>query len=120
MAALTDKILVLAREGDEEVTGKVTVTNFKNSETKNDWSVDLSEGETVDCVAAGDGWVAAGSNKNYLRLFTAWGVQREILSVAGSIVSMVGSADKLFLVILNKSGGLKSNFESKIDLSSGS
>jgi len=101
MAALTDKILVLAREGDEEVTGKVTVTNFKNSETKNDWSVDLSEGETVDCVAAGDGWVAAGSNKNYLRLFTAWGVQREILSVAGSIVSMVGSADKLFLVIHN-------------------
>jgi len=101
MAALTDKILVLAREGDEEMTGKVTVTNFKNSETKNDWSVDLNEGETVDGVAAGEGWVATGSSRNYVRLFTAWGVQREILSVAGSIVSMVGSADKLFVVVHN-------------------
>jgi len=97
MAALTDKVLVLAREGDDELPGKVTVHNFKSSESNNEWSMDLADGELVLGVAAGEGWVAAATSNNYLRMFTAWGIQREIISLCGPLVSMVGSGSKLFL-----------------------
>lgn len=99
MAALTDKILVLAREGDEENCGKVNVKNFKCSDTNNDWSIDLADGEYVEGVAAGEGWAAVTTSKNYLRLFSAWGLQRGIISLPGSLVSMVGTGSKLFVVV---------------------
>ena len=97
MAALTDKILILGREGDEEAPGKINVINFKASGDKS-WTVEMPEEEYVDGVAAGEGWVAVATSKNNLRIFSAWGVQREIISVAGSFVSLVGTADKLFVV----------------------
>ena len=99
MAALTDRLLVLGREGDEENPGKVFVNNFKSSDANKDWTVDLPEGEYVHGVAAGEGWVAAVTSKNYLRMFTAYGTQREIVSLSGPLVSMVGSGDKLFVVV---------------------
>ncbi len=47
---------------------------------------------------AGDGWVAVATSV-YLRLLTAGGMQREVLSLAGSPVTMVGAADRLFVVL---------------------
>ena len=98
MAALTDKVIVLGREGDEENTGKISVTNFKSHDQNKDWVLDLPEGELTDGVAAGEGWVAVSTSKHYVRLFTAWGIQREIISVSGPLVSLVGSGDQLFVV----------------------
>ena len=48
--------------------------------------------------SAGDGWVAVATS-SYLRLFSAGGLQREVLSLAGPPVTLVGAADKLFAVI---------------------
>ena len=45
MAALTDKLLVLSREGDEDNVGRIFVEQFKSSDTKKDWTVDLPEGK---------------------------------------------------------------------------
>jgi chromosome transmission fidelity protein 4 len=50
------------------------------------------------CVLAGDGWVAVATDA-YLRLFTAGGLQREVLSLAGAPVTLVGAADMLFVVV---------------------
>ena len=50
------------------------------------------------CVAAGEGWVAVATSTNYLRIFTSWGIQREIISLPGSSISMVGLRNRLFLV----------------------
>jgi chromosome transmission fidelity protein 4 len=43
--------------------------------------------------------VAVATSAGYLRLFTAGGIQREILSLAGPVVTLAGAADKLFVVI---------------------
>ena len=95
MAALTDKLLVLARQGDDEAAGKVAVNNFKT--TDSEWSIELAEDERVLGVAAGDGWVAAATSKNFLRLFTSHGIQREVISLVGPLVSMAGGGSKLFM-----------------------
>jgi chromosome transmission fidelity protein 4 len=47
---------------------------------------------------AGEGWIAVATS-SYLRLLTAGGIQQEILSLAGPTVTLVGAADKLFVVI---------------------
>jgi hypothetical protein len=47
LAALTSRLLVLAREGDEEVTAKVCVNYFASSDLNKEWSLELSRGETI-------------------------------------------------------------------------
>ena len=110
MAALTDKILILGREGDEEQPGKIKVVNFQSSDKENFWTLELLEEEYVDGVAAGEGWVAVSTSKNNLRLFSGWGAQREIISLPGSTVSLVGTAGKLFIVFHESSPLPKQHF----------
>ena len=50
------------------------------------------------CVAVGDNWVAAATNKRHLRLFTSSGMQREVLSLPGAVVAMSGGIEKLAIV----------------------
>jgi len=99
MAALTEKLVVLAREGDEENLGRVFVQQFKSPDTKKDWTVDMVEGEYVLGVAAGEGWVAVATSLHYLRMFTGWGMEREVISLAGPLVSMAGSDSRLVLAV---------------------
>ena len=39
------------------------------------------------------------ATSSYLRLLSAAGLQREILSLAGPVVTLAGAADRLFAVI---------------------
>ena len=50
------------------------------------------------CVAVGDNWVAAATNKRCLRLFTSSGTQREVLSLPGTVVAMSGGIEKLAII----------------------
>ena len=97
MAALSRKVLATATTGDDVVGGKLTVNYFSSGDANKVWSIVLEE-EEIRGVAAGDKWVAVVTNKNHLRMFTAGGLQREVVMVMGPLVTMVGEGDRLLVV----------------------
>jgi chromosome transmission fidelity protein 4 len=51
LAALTRRLVVLAREGDGETPAKVCVNYFASSDMNKEWSLELPAGETILAVA---------------------------------------------------------------------
>ena len=97
MATLSRKVLATATTGDDMVGGKLMVNYFSSCDVNKEWSIVLEE-EEIRGVAAGDKWVAVVTSKNYLRMFTAGGLQREVVMVMGPLVTMVGEGDRLLVV----------------------
>ena len=53
----------------------------------------------VQVVALGDSWVAVATDKNYIRLFSLGGTQREVISIpGGQVVSLAGKGDQLIII----------------------
>lgn len=53
----------------------------------------------VQVVALGDSWVAVATDKNYIRLFSLAGTQREVISIpGGQVVSLAGKGDQLIII----------------------
>jgi len=99
MAALSSKLLATANTGDDVVGGKLMVNYFSSGDVNKEWSVVMEEEEEIRGVAVGDKWVAVATNRNHLRIFTAGGIQREVVMLTGPLVTMVGEGEKLFVVI---------------------
>jgi len=98
MAALSRKVLATATTGDDVVGGKLMVNYFSSGDVNKEWSIVLEEEEEIRGVAAGDKWVAVVTSKNHMRMFTAGGLQREVVMVMGPLVTMVGEGDRLLVV----------------------
>jgi len=98
MAALSNKILVTATTGDDVVGGKLMVNYFSSGDVNKEWSIVLEEEEEIMGVAVGDKWVAVVTSKNHLRMYSAGGLQREVVMVTGPLVTMVGEGDRLLVV----------------------
>lgn len=74
-----------------------------------EWTIDLPTDEESNCVAAGDNFIAVATSRNFLRIFTVSGVQREILAIPGQVVTM--NAYKNQMIVIYHSGiGIK-NFK---------
>lgn len=67
-----------------------------------EWSYELKNGESAECLAAGSGWNAVLTNYNYLRIFSNNGVQKDLICQAHPIVTMAGYEN--FLAIVYHSG----------------
>jgi len=98
MAALSSKILATAITGNDVEGGKLMVNYFSSGDVNREWSVVLEEEEEIRGVAVGEKWVAVATNKNHLRMFTAGGMQREVVMLTGPLVTMIGECDKLMVV----------------------
>ncbi|KAJ9590981.1 hypothetical protein L9F63_015987 [Diploptera punctata] len=98
MATLTEQVLVLACEVQEETPSKVVCVLLNAWDGSKEWSVDLPEGEEALAVAAAQGWVAVATDTRYLRLFTVTGTQREVVSLPGPIVCVCGYKNRLLAV----------------------
>lgn len=48
-------------------------------------------------MCIGDGWIAVVTDQRIVRIFSLGGIQREILSVAGPVVSISGHTHQLLL-----------------------
>lgn len=83
---------------------KLFCYSFSAWDTKKEWSTDLPVGEEVIGLAAGDGWIAAATDMNRIRLFTVGGAQRQIIEVGGQIISTAGHEDLLFISYHNGIG----------------
>lgn len=54
--------------------------------------------EDIEAICLGQGWAAAATSSLLLRLFTIGGVQKEVFSLPGPIVSMAGHGEQLVIV----------------------
>lgn len=58
----------------------------------------MPENEDIEAICLGQGWAAAATSALLLRLFSIGGVQKEIFSLPGPVVSMAGHGEQLFIV----------------------
>lgn len=69
-----------------------------------EWTVALPEDEEALCVAAGEGFVAVVTDTRQLRVFTACGTQRELISLPGPVVCMATHKQTLAVVFHSSVG----------------
>lgn len=58
----------------------------------------MPDGEDIQAVTLGDGWVAVATSKHMVRLFTISGIQKEVFSIAGPVVALSGHTHQLMIV----------------------
>jgi chromosome transmission fidelity protein 4 len=110
LCALTEEVLVLSGPRQDSADGsKIVVQMLQSSDSSREWIVDLPCGEESVAVAAGLGFVAVGTNEGCVRLFTTAGVQRDVLTISGHIVSMAAQGKQLMVVYLTGVGEWKRN-----------
>ncbi|XP_061468494.1 WD repeat and HMG-box DNA-binding protein 1 isoform X2 [Rhineura floridana] len=104
MADLSSEAMVLACESTEELPSKLHCIHFNSWDSNKEWTVDMLQDEEVEAVCLGQGWAACATSTLLLRLFTVAGVQKEIFSIPGPVVSMAGHGDQLLLVFHRGTG----------------
>uniref|UniRef100_A0A670HTC5 WD repeat and HMG-box DNA-binding protein 1 n=1 Tax=Podarcis muralis TaxID=64176 RepID=A0A670HTC5_PODMU len=92
MAALSSEAILLACESTEELASKL--------------HFDMLQNEEIEAVCLGQGWAACATSTLLLRLFTNGGVQKDIFSLPGPVVSMAGHGEQL-LVAFHKGTGFE-------------
>ncbi|XP_049875326.1 WD repeat and HMG-box DNA-binding protein 1 [Pectinophora gossypiella] len=84
MASLSSSVLALACETPSKLVCISLVGSSK------EWSVSMPDTEEILCVCASSGVVACATNARLLRLFTPMGTQRQVISLAGPVVTLAG------------------------------
>uniref|UniRef100_A0A9L0RN85 WD repeat and HMG-box DNA-binding protein 1 n=1 Tax=Equus caballus TaxID=9796 RepID=A0A9L0RN85_HORSE len=77
---------------------KLHCLHFSSWDSSKEWIVDMPQNEDVEAICLGQGWAAAASSALLLRLFTIGGVQKEVFSLLGPVVSMAGHGEQLLIV----------------------
>lgn len=77
---------------------KLQCLHFSSWDTNKEWMVDLPQGEDAKALCLGQGWAAVATTALMLRLFSIGGVQRELFSLPGPVVCMVGHGEQLLIV----------------------
>ncbi|KAM6459426.1 WD repeat and HMG-box DNA-binding protein 1 isoform 1-T2 [Liasis olivaceus] len=106
MADLSSEAILLACDGTEELASKLHCIHFNSWDPNKEWTVDMLQGEDIEAVCLGQGWAACATGSLLLRVFTIGGVQKEIFSLPGRVVSMAGHGEQL-LVIFHKGTGFE-------------
>lgn len=106
MASLSSTALLLGSQEDLSVEAGVLERDksrmycqmFATWDTTKEWYVEMDDDEKIMAVAAGQTFVAAFTNLQYVRVWTTGGIQTSILSTAGPAVSL--AAHDRFLMLL--------------------
>ncbi|XP_049691894.2 WD repeat and HMG-box DNA-binding protein 1 [Helicoverpa armigera] len=82
MASLSSTVVALACETPSKLVCISLVGSSK------EWTSSMPDTEEILCVSAGAGVVAVATNARLLRMFTPMGTQRQVISLAGPVVSL--------------------------------
>lgn len=93
MASLSTTVLALCSEAPSKLVG----ISLRGSGGNREWSMDMPNCEEILCVAASEKMVAVATDARFLRLFSAMGNQREVLSLPGPIVALSAYADRVLV-----------------------
>jgi len=86
------------------ICSKLFCYSFTSWDSKKEWCTELPAREQVIGLAAGDGWLAASSDMNRIRIFTIGGAQKQIIEIGGQIITTSGHEDLLFVTFHNGIG----------------
>ncbi|XP_005047827.1 PREDICTED: WD repeat and HMG-box DNA-binding protein 1 [Ficedula albicollis] len=98
MADLSTEAILLACESTEELASKLHCIHFGSWDANKEWTVDMPKDEEIEAICLGQGWAACATSALLVRVFTVGGVQREIFSLPGPVVSMAGHGEQLMVV----------------------
>ncbi|XP_013388895.1 WD repeat and HMG-box DNA-binding protein 1-like [Lingula anatina] len=98
MADMSTEAVVLACESGEENTSTLMCLHFSSWDNNKDWTLPMPKGEEIQAVTVGEGWIAAATDKRNVRIVSVGGVQQEIFSVPGPVVTMAGHSHQLMVV----------------------
>ncbi|KAI1284907.1 WD repeat and HMG-box DNA-binding protein 1 [Halotydeus destructor] len=102
MADLSSRALVLANKKVEgTVSSRLFCKYFRTWDSNKEWKVDMPEDEYIDCITIGNDFVTAATDKRFIRIFTIGGIQLNIISVPGSIVTLAAQERSLLAVFQN-------------------
>lgn len=91
MASLSTTVLALCCE----TPSKLVCIALGGAGGSREWAMTMPNCEEIVCVAASDKLVAVATDARFLRLFSAMGTQREILSLAGPVVALAAHGDRI-------------------------
>uniref|UniRef100_A0A8C0U6E2 WD repeat and HMG-box DNA-binding protein 1 n=1 Tax=Cyanistes caeruleus TaxID=156563 RepID=A0A8C0U6E2_CYACU len=98
MADLSTEAILLACESTEELASKLHCIHFGSWDANKEWTVDMPKDEEIEAICLGQGWAACATTALLVRVFTVGGVQKEIFSLPGPVVSMAGHGEQLMVV----------------------
>ncbi|XP_074960391.1 WD repeat and HMG-box DNA-binding protein 1 [Phalacrocorax aristotelis] len=98
MADLSTEAILLACESTEELASKLHCIHFSSWDANKEWTVDMPKDEDIEAVCLGQGWAACATSALLVRVFTVGGVQKEIFSLPGPVVSMAGHGEQLMII----------------------
>ena len=110
VAALADQGAVFASEirddmYDTQIPSVVFYRAFDAWGDNITWSVELPNEEEALVVAAGDGWAAAATNLNFVRIYNAAGGGLKcIVTIPGPVVTMTGFSNYIAIAYHSPSG----------------
>ncbi|KAI1895287.1 hypothetical protein AGOR_G00104740 [Albula goreensis] len=98
LADLSQEAVLLACEATDELASKLQCLHFSSWDTNKEWMVDLPKGEEVKALCLGQGWAAAATSAQLVRVFSIGGVQREVFCLPGPVVCMAGHGEQIVIV----------------------
>ncbi|XP_072819169.1 WD repeat and HMG-box DNA-binding protein 1 isoform X2 [Vicugna pacos] len=98
VADLSHEAILLACESTDELASKLHCLHFSSWDSSKEWIVDMPQNEDIEAICLGQGWAAAATSTLLLRLFTIGGVQKEVFSLPGPVVSMAGHGEQLVII----------------------
>ncbi|XP_042538546.1 WD repeat and HMG-box DNA-binding protein 1 [Dipodomys spectabilis] len=104
VADLSHEAILLASESTDELASKLHCLHFSSWDSSKEWMVDMPQHEDIEAICLGQGWAAAATSALLLRLFSIGGVQKEIFSLPGPVVSMAGHGEQLLIVFHRGTG----------------
>ncbi|KAG6556808.1 hypothetical protein Mapa_001755 [Marchantia paleacea] len=98
MAALGERGSVLANPQRDKTPSTLIYRPFASWASNSEWSMRFTPAEEVKAVAVGNGWVAAATSLDYLRIYTESGRQKYLFSLTGPVVAMTSYQQHLAVV----------------------
>ncbi|XP_074651576.1 WD repeat and HMG-box DNA-binding protein 1-like [Tubulanus polymorphus] len=98
MADMSKEAVILACVSDDETLSKLVCLHFSSWDNSRDWSISMPKGEEIQCITLGSGWIAVGTDKRHVRIFTISGIQCQIFSTPGPIVTLAAHGNQLMTV----------------------
>ncbi|XP_074069549.1 WD repeat and HMG-box DNA-binding protein 1 isoform X1 [Macrotis lagotis] len=104
IADLSHEAILLACESTTELASKLHCLHFSSWDSSKEWTVDMPPHEDIKAICLGQGWVASATSALLLRIFSIGGVQKEVFSLPGPVVSMTGHGEQLLIAFHRGTG----------------
>jgi chromosome transmission fidelity protein 4 len=108
LAALGSVGAAFASRSTASLASTIYYRPFDNWASKNDWSIQLPEGENALSIACNTDTVIVSTDQQYVRFLSTGGIQTGIRSFGGPIISLAAN-DHYILIAYHQSGVFHGN-----------